>query len=47
MDSPTIVPVADSNDRNILITHLHPDVSGIGITRVEAFEYDVRLFAFG
>lgn len=42
-----VVPVADSNDRNILINHLHPDVDGIVITRVEAFEYDLRLFASG
>ena len=42
-----VVPVADSNDRNILINHLHPDVNGIVITRVDAFEYDPRLFAFG
>ena len=42
-----VVPVADSNDRNILINHLHPDVNGIVITRVDAFEYDARLFAFG
>ena len=42
-----VVPVADSNDRNILINHLHPDVDGIVITRVEAFESDLRLFAFG
>lgn len=42
-----VVPVADTNDRNILINHLHPDVDSIVITRVEAFEYDLRLFAFG
>ena len=42
-----VVPVADSNDRNILINHLHPDVGAIVTTRIEAFEYDVRLFAFG
>lgn len=44
---PAVVQVADSNDRNILINHLHPDADGIAITRIEAFEYDVRLFAFG
>lgn len=39
-----IVPVADADDRNVLINHRHPDVKHITISRMEKFAYDPRLF---
>ncbi|MYE13960.1 MAG: RES family NAD+ phosphorylase [Gammaproteobacteria bacterium] len=41
-----VVPVARSNDRNILVNHRHPDAGRIAITRIEPFEFDPRLFEF-
>lgn len=41
-----VVPVAGSNDRNILVNHRHPDAGRIAITRIEPFEFDPRLFEF-
>ena len=41
-----VVPVADTDDRNILVNHRHPDIERINIARVEAFEYAPRLFSF-
>ena len=42
-----VVPVTDTDDRNVLINHRHPDAARISIARVEPFEFDPRLFAFG
>ena len=42
-----VVPVAGSDDRNILVNHRHLDAARISITRVERFEFDPRLFGFG
>ena len=42
-----IVPIPDADDRNILVNHRHEDAARIAISRIERFEYDPRLFAFG
>ncbi len=42
-----IVPVADADDRNILINHRHQDAARITISGFEVFEYDPRLFTLG
>ena len=42
-----VVPIAGSDDRNILVNHRHPDAGRISIVRTERFEFDSRLFAFG
>lgn len=42
-----VVPVAGSDDRNILVNHRHLDAARISITRVKRFEFDPRLFGFG
>ena len=42
-----VVPVADSDDRNVVVNHRHGDVERVSISRIERFEYDPRLFAFG
>jgi len=41
-----IVPVADADDRNVLINHRHEDAARITVSGVEIFEYDPRLFTF-
>ena len=41
-----IVPVPDSDDRNILINHRHQDAGRITVLSAEKFDYDPRLFAF-
>ena len=42
-----IVPIPDAHDSNIVINHRHEDAVRITISRIEKFEYDPRLFAFG
>ena len=42
-----VVPIAGSDDRNILVNHRHPDAGRISIAGIERFEFDPRLFAFG
>lgn len=41
-----VVPVAASDDRNILVNHRHADAERIAIARMERFEFDPRLFPF-
>ena len=41
-----VVPVAASDDRNILVNHRHPAAERIAIARMEPFEFDPRLFPF-
>jgi len=41
-----IVPIADSDDRNILINHRHEEAARIVTTYTRIFEYDPRLFTF-
>ena len=41
-----IVPVADSDDRNVLINHRHEEAVRIAITYTRIFAYDPRLFTF-
>lgn len=38
-----IVPIADADDRNIVINHRHRDAAHITIGRIERFAYDPRL----
>ena len=40
-----IVPIHDSDDRNVLVNHRHRDAALITISRVERFVYDPRLLA--
>ena len=42
-----VVPVAGSDDRNVLVNHRHPDAGRISIAGIERLEFDPRLFAFG
>ena len=42
-----IVPVPDTDDRNVIVNHRHEDAARIVISRVEKFDYDPRLFVFG
>ena len=42
-----VVPIAASDDRNVLVNHRHPDAGRISIAGTERFEFDPRLFAFG
>ncbi len=42
-----ILPVADADDRNVLINHRHQDAARITISAINIFEYDPRLFLFG
>jgi len=42
-----IVPVADADDRNILMNHRHADAAKIISSAIEAFDYEPRLFTFG
>lgn len=42
-----ILPIADIDDRNVLINHRHADAGRIAISRIERFGYDPRLFDFG
>ena len=37
-----IVPVPESDDRNIIINHCHRDAARIMITRIDKFAYDPR-----
>lgn len=41
-----IVPVADADDRDVLINHRHEDAGRIVVSRIAPFEYDPRLFTF-
>ena len=41
-----IVPVPDTDDRNIIVNHRHEDAVRIVISRIEKFDYDSRLFVF-
>ncbi len=41
-----VVPVTDSNDRNLLVNHRHADAGRISIARIERFEFDPRLFEY-
>ena len=41
-----IVPIADSDDRNILINHRHEAVARIAVSYTQAFKYDPRLLPF-
>lgn len=38
-----IVPIADANDRNIIVNHRHDDAGRIAISRIESFANDPRL----
>ena len=38
-----IVPIADADDRNIIVNHRHDDAGRIAISRIESFAYDPRL----
>lgn len=40
-----IVPIVDTDDRNIIVNHRHQDATRITVAHVEKFEYDPRLFA--
>ena len=42
-----VVPVANADDRNVLINHRHRDESRIAVSRIEPFEYDPRVFSLG
>ena len=42
-----IVPIAESEDRNILINHRHAAAARITLSFTQGFEYDPRLFTFG
>ena len=41
-----VVPVAASDERNLLVNHRHPDAASIVIAGIERFEFDPRLFGF-
>lgn len=41
-----IVPISESDDRNILINHRHAAAAGIVISHTRTFEYDPRFFVF-
>ena len=41
-----IVPVPDTDDRNIIVNHRHGDAARIAISSIEKFDYDPRLSAF-
>ena len=41
-----VVPIAESDDRNILINHRHEATASITISYAETFEYDPRLLTF-
>lgn len=41
-----IVPVPDTDDRNVIVNHRHEDAARIVISKVEKFDYDPRLFVF-
>ena len=41
-----VVPIRDANDRNLVVNHQHEGAARITISRLEAFAYDPRLFAF-
>ncbi len=38
-----IVPVPESNDRNLLVNHRHADAARIGVSEIARFELDTRL----
>ena len=40
-----IVPVPESDDRNIVVNHRHQDAARITIARIERFAYDPRLLS--
>ena len=42
-----IVPLAEADDRNVVINHRHADAAAIEIAGIEPFAYDPRLFRFG
>ena len=42
-----IVPVAEADDRNVVINHRHADSAEIEISAAETFLYDPRLIRFG
>ncbi len=42
-----VVPIPDTNDRNLIVNHRHWDAGRITIERAEKFDFDPRLFAFG
>ena len=42
-----IVPIADTEDRNILINYRHRDAARITLSRIEAVACDPGLFTFG
>ena len=37
-----IVPVPDTDDRNIIVNHRHGDAARIAISSIEKFDYDRR-----
>ncbi len=41
-----VVPIAGSDDRNILVNHRHAHAGRISISRIAPFEFDPRLFGF-
>ena len=42
-----IVPLAEADDRNVVINHRHEQAAGLEIAGTEPFVYDPRLFRFG
>ncbi len=42
-----VVPVAEADDRNVVVNHRHADATGIDIAGKEPFAYDPRLFRAG
>ena len=42
-----IVPLAEADDRNVVINRRHADAAAIEIAATEPFAYDPRLFRFG
>jgi RES domain-containing protein len=42
-----VIPVADGDDRNVLVNHRHEDASRLTVSGIEPLAYDPRLLAFG
>ena len=40
-----IVPIADADDRNVIVNHRHQDARRITLSRIDRFDYDPRQFA--
>ena len=42
-----IAPIAEADDRNVVINHRHEQAAAIEVASTEPFAYDPRLFRFG